>query len=230
MTKVSESADTRMSSMNAITEPIPRVVISASHPDHLVTAQLPVVRARLATNGRRELVRRPEINTRPRRQRASAPLALRISVTALLFVMLASASGVVAQRVRPTWFTSIERYIRPGAPVVSAQHAQLLDHAVLISSTPTAVTYAVPATSYSIVVTVDNLCWLIVNSPARSPKPFRETTLTPTESPYSIPIHGSSSIMVAARTRSITITEGRMVIALIKSPHAGTVYLFIPKP
>ncbi len=230
MTKVSESTDTGTSSMDAVTERIPRIVLKTPHPDSPVTAPLPVVRVRSVATSRRDLVRVPPKAANVRRRRTSAPLGLRIFVLMLLFVLLASASGVVAQRMRPKWFSAIEHYIRPESPMVSPQRAQLLDHAVLLSSSPAAVTYAVPAVPYSIVVAVDSACWLVVRSPAQDPKPLTEMTLTAAASPLSVPIRGSSSIMVAARTRAITITEGSRVIGVIPNPHAGTVYSFIPRP
>jgi len=215
--------------MNAVTEAIPRVVISSSHPYCLITAPLPIVRVRSQAIERRAPARRPNDITRVPARKAPAPLGLRLFVSALLFVLLASASAVVAEQIHPKWFSSFENYIRPGSPAISNQHAQLLDHVLLVSSSPAAITYAVPATSYSVVISVDHPCWFVVRSPAGGSRTLEEMTMLPTASPMSIPVHGSSSIMVAAQTRSISISEGLKVLGTIKTPRAGVVYSFFPK-
>lgn len=215
--------------MNAVTEAIPRVVISPSHPYCLITAPLPIVPVRSQAIERRAPARRTNDITRVPARIAPAPLGLRLCVSALLFVLLASASAVVAEQIHPKWFSSFENYIRPGSPAISNQHAQLLDHVLLVSSSPAAITYAVPATSYSVVISVDHPCWFVVRSPAGGSRTLEEMTMLPTASPMSIPVHGSSSIMVAAQTRSITISEGLKVLGTIKTPRAGVVYSFFPK-
>ena len=240
MTEVSESTDAGTTGMNAVTERIPRVVISASHEDSLITKPLPIVRAHSHEIERRVFARRPSrfANLPARRvpltrvpaRRVPAPLGLRVIVLVLFCMLFASASGVVAQRIQPKWFTSLENYVHPGLPAISTQHAQLLDRAVLISSTSAAITYAVPATSYSIVISIDHPCWFVVKSPAGGSLTLEELTMSPTASPMSIPVHGSSSIWVAAQARTITVTEGSKVLGTIKAPRVGVTYSFIPKP
>ena len=97
----------------------------------------------------------------------------------------------------------------------------------LVSSSSTAVTYRVPTSSYSIVVTVDHPCWLVVKS-ASSSSLLVATTLSPTASPMSIPVHGSASITVSARTQSIAITDGAKVLKTINAPVLGIAYTFLP--
>jgi len=235
MTEVSESTDTGTAGMNAVTEWVPRVVIPASHEDSLITEPLPIVRAHSYVIERRVLERGPSRSARvPARRvparRAPAPLSLRLVVSALLCMLLASASGVVAQRIHPKWFIGLENFVHPGLPAISSQHAQLLDRAVLVSSTSAEITYAVPATSYSIVISVDHPCWFVVKSPAGGSSTLEALTMSPTASPMSIPVHGSSSISVAAQARVITITEGSKVLGTINAPRVGVTYSFIPKP
>ncbi|HVB01168.1 MAG TPA: hypothetical protein VNE42_07890 [Acidimicrobiales bacterium] len=230
MTEVSESTDAGTTGMNAVTERIPRVAISASHEDFLITKPLPIVRVHSYEIERRVLERRPSRSARVPARRVPAPLSLRLTVLALLCMLFATASGVVAQRVQPKWFMSLENYVHPGLPTISTQHSQLLDRAVLVSSTSAAITYAVPATSYSIVISVDHPCWFEVKSPAGDSTTLEALTMSPTASPMSIPVHGSSSIWVAAQARAITVTEGSKVLGTIKAPRVGVLYSFIPKP
>jgi len=44
----------------------------------------------------------------------------------------------------------------------------------------------------------------------------------------SIAIHGSASISVAARVRSITLAEGSKVLHTIDAPVLGIAYTFVP--
>ncbi|HLX77786.1 MAG TPA: hypothetical protein VKR27_02790, partial [Acidimicrobiales bacterium] len=98
----------------------------------------------------------------------------------------------------------------------------------LVSSSSTAVTYRVPTRTYSIVVAVDHPCWLVVKSPASASSLLVATTLSPSASPMSIPVHGSASITVSAWTQSIAITEGSKVLETINAPVLGVAYTFLP--
>ena len=230
MTKILEPVDKQATTMDAVTELTPRVVILTPHPDCVITAPLQIVRARSHLVERRAPTRRLNNVVDTRARKTPAPLGLRLFVSMLLFVLLASTGGVVAQGTHPKWFIRFEHYIRSDLRVVPASHAQLLDHAVLVSSSPAAVTYALPATPYSVVVSADHPCWFIVKSTAGGSTTIKATTMLPSTSPMSIPIRGSSSIMVAARTQSIVITTGLKVLGVIRSPRVGVVYSFIPRP
>jgi len=216
--------------MNAVTERIPRIVVLHPHPSYRTTQSPAVVRAYSLSPPQR-IRPRPSGNTARRRARkVPAPLGLRIMVSLLIVVFFASMAGVVAQRARPKWFTGLENYIHPRSPGVISQPAQLLDHAVLVSSTPTSIVYQVPAARYSIVLSVDHRCWFIVKSPAGGTSTLAAMVLAPSASPMSIPVYGSSSLMVGAQTRSVAIISGTHRLGSIASPRVGVIYTFESKP
>lgn len=226
MTSITESTGKRTTSMDAITERIPRVVVLRSYDSYFITEPLPIVTVRTIENHRRVQSRTPVNATT---KKASSPLVLRLSVTALILVFLASMGGVAAARSHPKWFIGLERFIHQGPAPTTTRHAQLLGHAVLVSSTPTTAVYQVPSASYSIAISVVHPCWFVVKSLTGSTSVLAALTLSPAASPMSIPAHGSTSLTVAAQTRSVTIFEGTKVLVSIKTPQVGIIYMFISK-
>ena len=101
-------------------------------------------------------------------------------------------------------------------------------HASLVSTTSSAVTYSVPASSYSIVITITHPCWLVVHSPASSSKTLVAKTIEPALSPLTVPVHGSASITIAARAASLSIVSGSTVLDTVDNPRLGVAYTFVP--
>lgn len=227
MKEILDSKDPDANGMNAVTEPIPRVVVLRSHQDEYATSSLPIVRARPRAQTLGSTPRRTSPALPAARRRASAPRSLRFAVTLLVALLISGIGGMVAQQVHPRWFTGLEHYIYPAARTGRIAHA--LDGATLVSSAPAAIRYSVPASTYSIVISVDHPCWIIVRSPAGGSAILREMTVVPATSPMTILIHGSSSIMVAAQTNTIALTEGTRELGVLRSPRVGVVYSFVPR-
>ncbi len=198
------------------------------------TVVLPVVppRPRPAANAAREDPHGPRARQLGEHRRRSAPLALRSTVVLLFLLFLATSGALVALQVRPSAFdalrqsnvapsTSQPRIPRPPATTAASQVA-------LVSTTSSAITYSVPASSYSIVVTISHPCWLVVRSPAGNSVPVLEKTVEPALSPLNVPVRGSASIMIEARATSLSIVRGSTVLDTVKDPHLGIEYYFVP--
>jgi hypothetical protein len=101
-------------------------------------------------------------------------------------------------------------------------------HAVLLSTSATAITYQVPVTSYTLSVAVAHPCWIVVKAPPDSVASKVATTLIPSSSPMVIRVRGSASISFAARVLTITISAGPKVLGVIHDPVLGPAYTFVP--
>jgi hypothetical protein len=150
----------------------------------------------------------------------------------LFLLFLATTGALVTARVHPSTFDSLRQsYVFPptkgGTPRPPVK-AATGTHAALVSSTSSAITYSVPASSYSIVVTISHPCWLVVRSPAGGSVPLFAKTIVPTVSPLRVPVSGSSSIMIAARATSLSIVHGSMVLDTVANPRVGIEYTFVP--
>jgi len=201
---------------------------AAWDPAYLDTSPIPITRVVRSEATRQVSYYPPRRPARSSRARAPAPLGLRILVSALLLVLLACAGGLVMVRTHPGWLSALRNNVPPETRRQAALPPQQPNRVALVSSSSTAVTYRVPTRSYSIVVAIDHPCWLVVKSPASASSLLVATTLSPSSSPMSIPVHGSASITVSARTQSISITEGSKVLETIYAPVLGVAYTFLP--
>jgi hypothetical protein len=151
-----------------------------------------------------------------------------VLVFVLLLVGLVSAAGFVAERTHPTWFESLRNVVvvhiarnprRPPVPSVPAGNL------VLISTSPTGATYRVPASSYAIVFDIDQRVWVRVERPPSGAVLFA-ATLENSSRPTVVAVRGNTSVMVAARTLALSITEGPRTLGAIRSPKVGYIYTF----
>jgi hypothetical protein len=204
-----------------------------SRPDMFDTLVLPVVPPRPpAPMVRRELQRPSGAGTARHKRRASAPVALRVTVGVLFLLLLATSGLLVALQTRPGAFDSL----RQTDVIPAGSHATttpttlpaIATHASLVSSTSTAVTYSVPTSSYSIVISIKHPCWLVVHSPASSSSTLVAKTIEPSLSPLTVPVHGSASITIAARAASLSIVSGSTVLDTVDNPRLGVAYTFVP--
>ena len=188
-----------------------------------VTRPLPIVR--LASLERTGSVASYRL---PASLKYRAPIVLRVSVAMVLVVSLASVGGALYARGHPKWLIGLRNIASSVLPAktTTTSPPRALGRSVLVSSTSTAVVYHLPTSSYSIVVRIDHPTWIVVHSPAGSTSALVEETLLPSAGPLSIAMHASSSITVAARTQSITITSGASALDTIDEPIVGTVYTF----
>ena len=162
----------------------------------------------------------------PARTRSAAPLGLRLSVVLLLVLLLVSSVGLAALRRHATWFSSLQNFAPTNAPSQIVQSRAISSQVVLVSSSSAAITYGVPAESYAIALTIDHPCWVVVKSPANSATLLVAKTFAPGASPISIPVHGSASVTVSARVRSLSIVEGSSTLYSIASPRLNVAYTF----
>lgn len=152
---------------------------------------------------------------RPRNVRVAS---MALGLVSMLF--LASFAGVGAYRL----------WARPAHHVAAVQAAVLphVDlHAVLLSTSSSAVTYQVPVATFTIAVKVIHPCWLVVKSPPDAVSFQVATTLLPSSSPMVIPISGAASVTFAARAVSVTILSGSTVLGVIDDPALGPAYTFV---
>jgi hypothetical protein len=136
----------------------------SSRPDMFDTVVLPIVPPRPlpAPMARRESQRPVRAGTahdrRGDNRRVSAPIALRVTVVVLFILLLASSGALVALRASPSAFNSLRQtYVIPSQGQPATTHTSVPTtgtHAALVSTTSSAVTYSVPISSYSIVITI----------------------------------------------------------------------------
>ena len=163
-----------------------------------------------------------------RARQQPAPSALRVFVGALALVLLGTLSGLVLLHDRPALFASLRNEVaRSPSPTRRTSPGIVSTDIHLLSSSLGGAIYRVPTVSYAIVLTIDQPCWVTVSSPPRGAAVFA-ATLLPTSSPKTLELHGSSSIMVAARAVSIEIAEGSRSLGTIDAPIVGYTYTFDP--
>jgi hypothetical protein len=237
LSHVLRESDTRL--IPVMGPPLAEAAVSSpeenSRSDLFDTVVLPVVPPRSipAPMARREPPRPPVAARRSAKNgRPSAPVALRVTVLLLFLLFLATTGALVTLRVHPSTFDSLRQtYVYP-APSQSGTTrppaVPTATHASLVSTTSSAITYSVPTSSYSIVVTISHPCWLVVRSPAGSSVPVLAKTIEPALSPLTVPLRGSASILIAARASSLSIVRGSTVLDTVENPRLGIEYTFVP--
>jgi hypothetical protein len=163
-------------------------------------------------------------HTEPVTKKSSTPVVLRILVVMLSIAFLIGFGALVAIHTQPKWFLGLRNMVAVAKtqPVSSSRM-------VLLTSSSKAVTYGVPTDTYTIVITIDHPCWIVVLSPTNTAKPLVAKTFEPSASPISIPIHGSASVTISARVLSFSIMAHSNVIGSVKSPHLYVDYSFVPQ-
>lgn len=165
-------------------------------------------------------------------RRLPAPLGLRLCVLGLSVGLLCALAGIAAERMKPQWFAGLRNQVVVSAGAGQRARAVLppppTERFHLLSSSAQMVKYLVPRRDYSLVVVVNKPVWYRVTSPDNSGTPLVQGIELPSQSPLKLSVKGSTSIMVAAKTISITVMDGSITLGSISLPHAGVVYDFEP--
>ncbi|HVB07024.1 MAG TPA: hypothetical protein VNF07_12335 [Acidimicrobiales bacterium] len=200
----------------------------AAHETSADTISLPVTRLGLDTAPVRIAAPLPPaLPQRPPRR--PAPSAVRGAVLSLLAIVVFSNLGLAVLKLQPKLLAAVKADLHPTASVASAATVErpAAAHFGLVSSGAASATYAVPSAHYTISLSIDRPCWVVVRSPIDAAKPLLASVLVPaTATP--IPVTGSASIVIAARAQSITISNGAKVLGVIPSPVLDTTYTFSP--
>jgi hypothetical protein len=199
-----------------------------------VTAEIPAV---MVSSGRRAAHEEPGWYKERRRP---APWGVRALIWLLFFVLLLALAGLAVEHYHPTWLNFM-RHTNSQAAVVQAT-TSTTNAPTTSSSAPTttvpvttfrelsrtasAITYAVPASAYTIVVTTVHPCWTTVNVPAGSKKLVYAETIQPSTSPASFAVQGSSSIAFSAQAAAVAIEIHGHVIGRIATPVEFPVYYY----
>lgn len=169
---------------------------------------------------------------RSHRNRLPAPVAVQFVVWVLFFALLIALLGLSVVYVHPTWVsflrnvTSESRPLTPPTttPTVAASKATF----GLEASTAKNATYSVPVSSYTIVVTTSQKCWVEVKSPANATIYVFAKTIAPPAKQASVSVKGSSAVLTGSRAVSIEILNNKKVIGVILSPKSEFTYSFLP--
>ncbi len=193
----------------------------------------------------------PVASSRPRRiptphehaydepdRHAPAPMGLQIAVWLLFVVFVVGLVGLAVEHFHPSWVSFLRNTATTsnghhhGAASNSKTSPPSSTHSSALtaqSSTPTGATYLVPSSStYTLVVSVPNRCYIDVASPPNSKNYVFASTIDASQSPKSITVHGSSSLELGAQTTSIAVEVSGKQVGVISTPRAGYIYTFIP--
>lgn len=187
-----------------------------------ITAELPAVGGPEGSAIRRA----PGVNA-VRRQ--SAPVALRILVWLLALVLLVVTVATIVARVRPDDLAVLRHTVgpatTPSTPATSSTTTPPTFRQV--SASATAITYAVPATSYDLVITVSAPTFIEGHSPATSSQWAFARTISPTK-PTTISITGSSTLTMFKTPTSVSVQANGKVLGSVAQPKLGVTYTFEP--
>lgn len=204
-------------------------------PSVTVTAEIPVVAGLVGRRG--GAAARPSREHDYSGPRRPAPYLVRLAVWLLLFVLLLMLGGVAVEHYHPTWLDTLRNHAVPGAPAQGTTRAAVPASSTPgaasgfreLSHTPQGATYAVPATSYSIVLTTTAPCWTEISTPAGSKRYLFAETVEPSASPKSFAVSGSSTVVLAHRTTSIGVEIHSRTVGTIDMPAVGYSYSFVPR-
>jgi hypothetical protein len=167
-------------------------------------------------------------------------MVLQILVWLLFVVFVAGLVGLAVEHFHPSWVANLRNTV--GAPAGRATHHAVgsksrskstaaTRSAVLTetSSSAKGATYSVPtSSSYTLVVSVPNRCYIDVTSPPNSKSYAFASTIDASESPKSIPVKGPSTLLLGAQTISVAVKVAGKQVGVISSPKPGYIYTFLP--
>lgn len=174
-------------------------------------------------------------------RRMPAPFPLRLGVWLLFLVLVLGLAGLAVQRYHPDWISFLRRtgpaaarghHAGSGNPATAtAGHHGATGAAGRLrvrSTTGSATTYVVPASSFRIVLRFPHPDWVRVTSPVGSSHDLVSQTLPASASPKTLRVHGSASVFLGAATTSIAIVSGGHRLGVVHSPQVGRNYDFVP--
>ncbi len=166
-------------------------------------------------------------------RRLPAPFLLRLFVWFLFFLVVLGAVGLAVEHFHPTWLSFLRNTSSPAAAGPAAPSSSSSSTLATTSGfrrvavSATGATYSVPASSYTIELTLFQACWTKIKSPASAATYLIEQTLLPSQSPKLVNVSGSSSVSLAAQASSITIRSGSTVLGKITAPKVAYTYTFV---
>lgn len=172
------------------------------------------------------------------KRRLPAPLALRVTVWALAFLVLLGCGGLVVNRFQPSWLDPLRHTVAtpnlPPRPADVATHAGGTSGGMrLVSENATGIVYAVAGTTFTFEVHVTQRCWVQVTSPVvdlgqplHGPMAFGRTlgAGSTTEISESAP----STLFVGASGASLRLLVGSKVVGAVPSLRVSFTYTFVP--
>lgn len=208
------------------------------------TAEIPVVRAS-GTRSPVELadgtVWYPGVS-----RRLPAPFLVRLGVWLLFFLLLLGLAGLAVERYHPGWLSFL-RYTAASGPTIdgggsptgtggsagAGQGSAATGNGTgsglrLVSSGATSSTYAVPASSYKVVLTLTHATWVRIASPAGSTHYVVAQTYQGSASPLTVPLQGSSDVYLGAATTSLAVVVNGRTVGAVQAPAVGHDYRFVP--
>ncbi len=179
-------------------------------------------------------------------RRLPAPFLVRLGVWLLFFVLLLGLGGLAVERYHPDWLSFLRR-TAPSGPQQSAIGASGTSGGgttgtraagrtsgtgalSLVSSSTTTTTYAVPTSSYRLVVTFPHAAWIEIASPAGSTHYLVAQTYQPSASPVRVRVSGTADVDLGAATTSIAVVSNGRTLGAVDSPSVGHTYRFAPSP
>lgn len=179
-------------------------------------------------------------------RRLPAPFLVRLVVWLLFFLLLLGLGGLAVVRWHPGWLSFVQATVPSGPSTIalgggsggqsptgnrSGSNGGSTGGASglhLVSSGANASTYAVPTSSYQVVVTFPNRAWVRIASPAGSTHYVVAETYPSSASPVHVPISGSADVYLGAATTSIAIVAQGHTVGTIATPAVGHDYVFQP--
>lgn len=168
-------------------------------------------------------------------------MGLQIVVWLLFVVFVVGLVGLAVEHFHPSWIANFRNTVgspsgashhqaagsKGNSPSTSSTHASVLTET---ASSDKGATYSVPSSSsYTLVVTVTNRCYIDVTSPPNSKHYAFASTIEANQSPKSISVNGRSTLELGAKTISVTVKVAGKQIGVISSPRTGPfIYTFLP--
>jgi hypothetical protein len=154
-------------------------------------------------------------------------MPLQILVWVIALVCLIALVTLVTAKVHPSWLSFLRNTSTSvGAPASPAADSTTAGRLTLVSTTSSKVTYRVPASRFSIVVTPVADAFLTVKSPPSASAFVYAHVVKGPHNPATVPVTASAEVKVAAATTSIEITSEGTVLGQVTSPKLGVTYLF----
>ncbi|HUZ21277.1 MAG TPA: hypothetical protein VMU75_11970 [Acidimicrobiales bacterium] len=166
-------------------------------------------------------------------RRLPAPFLLRLFVWFVFFLLVLGAVGLAVEHFHPTWLSFLRNTASPAVAgpasgsTTSSSTPAASSGFRRVAANATGATYSVPASSYTIELTLFQACWTKIKSPPSAATYLLEQTLLPSESPKLVNVSGSSSVDLAAQASSITIRSGSTVLGEITAPKVAYTYTFV---
>lgn len=180
-------------------------------------------------------------------RRLPAPFSLRLVVWLLFFFLLVGLAGLVVQHYHPSWLSFLRRAApssttsaaagtKTGAGSSSSTGGSVATGGSTGAATgfhrsganAKSTTYAVPASSYSIVLRFTHPVWVEITSPIGSSNHVVEQVLATSDSPKVVRVHGSATVYLGASTTSLSIVAHGHTLGVVRTPDVGHDYDFRP--